>query len=83
MTILLDIAALAALLLVLTFIPALALRQEARITRQLRRARLSAADDTAPGEPAAPPPLPGAAETPQAAEKPAPPFRAVHPGHNM
>jgi hypothetical protein len=39
MTILLDIAALAALLLALTFVPFLGLRAEARITRQLRAAR--------------------------------------------
>ncbi|SCD39649.1 hypothetical protein GA0115240_10658 [Streptomyces sp. DvalAA-14] len=39
MTILLDIATLAFLLLVLTFVPALALRREAKITRQIRAAR--------------------------------------------
>jgi hypothetical protein len=39
MTILLDIATLALLLLVLTFVPALALRQEAKITRQIRAAQ--------------------------------------------
>jgi hypothetical protein len=38
MTILLDIAALAFLLLVLTFVPVLGLRHEAKITRQLREA---------------------------------------------
>lgn len=38
MTFLLDIAALSALLLVLSFVPALGLRAEARITRQLRAA---------------------------------------------
>ncbi|MEV6011541.1 hypothetical protein AB0M29_32580 [Streptomyces sp. NPDC051976] len=38
MTALLDIAALSVLLLVLTFVPALGLRAEARITAQLRAA---------------------------------------------
>lgn len=38
MTLLLDIAALSALLLVLSFVPVLGLRAEARITRQLRAA---------------------------------------------
>jgi hypothetical protein len=38
MTIFLDISALLALLLVLTFVPVLGLRHEARITRELREA---------------------------------------------
>ena len=38
MTVLLDIAALLALLLALTFVPVLGLRHEAKITRELREA---------------------------------------------
>jgi hypothetical protein len=38
-TALLDIAALAVLLLALTFVPVLWMRQEAKITRQIRAAR--------------------------------------------
>ncbi|MFF6957895.1 hypothetical protein [Streptomyces sp. NPDC008317] len=38
MTVLLDIAALSALLLILSFVPVLGLRAEARITRQIRAA---------------------------------------------
>lgn len=41
MTILLDIAALAALALSLTFVPLLGLREERRITRQIRAAQRS------------------------------------------
>ncbi|WP_329136290.1 hypothetical protein OG552_24290 [Streptomyces sp. NBC_01476] len=39
MTILLDIATLALLLLVLTFVPALGLRHDAKIDRQIREAQ--------------------------------------------
>jgi hypothetical protein len=38
MTFLLDIASLAALLLVLTFVPALGIRHDAKISRQIRKA---------------------------------------------
>ena len=47
MTALLDIAALSVLLLVLTFVPALGLRAEARITAQLRAAEAARAAETA------------------------------------
>ncbi|MEW2519308.1 hypothetical protein [Actinacidiphila alni] len=54
MTVLLDIAALSALLLVLSFVPVLGLRAEARITRQIREADAarSASAAEAPPDPA-------------------------------
>jgi hypothetical protein len=70
MTILLDTAALAFLLLVLTFVPALALRQEAKITRELREA----------AEHADRPEFPGARTRPAARPEP---IRHMRARHNM
>ncbi|MEU6852591.1 hypothetical protein ABZ901_22040 [Actinacidiphila alni] len=60
MTVLLDIAALSALLLVLSFVPVLGLRAEARITRQIREADAarSAFAAEAPPDPAPAGPAP-------------------------
>jgi hypothetical protein len=75
MTILLDIAALLALLLALTFVPVLGLRHEARITRQLRAAEARRAREEAePASRSVPARLPG--HVPQGRRQPPAPRTA-------
>jgi hypothetical protein len=78
MTIFLDIAALTVLLLVLTFVPALGLRAEARITRQLREADAARAAEAGRTRPAtARPARPARAADARRTERPA--ARAMTP----